>query len=91
VVASRRPCIKDTTSKSYAAREKSFSEVKGTVANPECEFVLFKQETLKVKTLKTLDNLNTKLQEKDNDITHLKQRVVSLETLNELLKNERMD
>jgi hypothetical protein len=86
VVASRRPCIKDTTSKSYAAREKSFSEVKGTVANPECEFVLFKQETLK-----TLDNLNTKLQEKDNDITHLKQRVVSLETLNELLKNERMD
>ena len=86
MVASRRPCIKDTTSKSYAAREKSFSEVKGTVANPECEFVLFKQETLK-----TLDNLNTKLQEKDNDITHLKQRVVSLETLNELLKNERMD
>ncbi|CAB4008714.1 Hypothetical predicted protein [Paramuricea clavata] len=67
-------------------RGKSFNEVKHSVATLESEFVLFKQETLKI-----FENIKITMKEKDDEITELKQRVASLEATNELLQNEGND
>ena len=67
-------------------RSSSFSVVKLSVATLESEFVLFKQETLK-----TFENIKITIKEKDDQISDLRQRVASLESTNELLRNEGSD